>query len=94
MPALPRVFRQQRRAGHQIGERRRISGRRLGAPACEQVELGQLLALVACCDEPGAAVELIDKLEHVLGEPVRRLAGQQHAAYRQMDAGTVLFGNE
>src|SRR5882757_10697328 len=46
VPALPRVFRQQGRTGGQIGERRGVGGSGLGAPAREQVELGQLLSLV------------------------------------------------
>ena len=91
---LPRVFRQQRRAGDEIGERRGISSRRLRPPSREQVELGQLLALIPYGDLRGAAVELIDDLEQMLGEPVRRRARQQRAAYAQVDAGTVLFGNE
>ena len=41
VPALPAVLRQQRRAGDEIGERRGIGGRRLGALAGDQVELGQ-----------------------------------------------------
>ena len=42
-----RVLRQQRRTGGEIGERRGVGGRGLGALARDQVELGQLLALVS-----------------------------------------------
>ncbi len=44
--ALPAILRQQCRTGIEIGERRGICGRRLGALARDQVELGQLLTLV------------------------------------------------
>src|SRR4051812_3798585 len=47
VPALPRVFRQQGRTGGEIGDRRCVGGSRLGALACEQVELRQLLTLVS-----------------------------------------------
>ena len=47
MPALPCVFGQQSLACSQIGERRGVRGRSLGALAREQVEFGQLLTLVA-----------------------------------------------
>ena len=43
---LPAVLGQHRRAGAEIGERRGIGRRRLGAPAGQQIELGQLLAFV------------------------------------------------
>ena len=47
VPALPAVVRQQCRTGGEIGERRGVGGRGLGAPARDQVELGELLALVS-----------------------------------------------
>ena len=46
VPALPAVLRQQRRTGDEIGERRGVGRRGLGALARDQVELGQLLAFV------------------------------------------------
>ncbi len=76
VPALPRIVRQQRRTGGEIGQRRGVGRRRLGAPARDQVELGELLALLARRDQGGAAVELIDDLEDrllpLLGRRVRR----------------------
>ena len=47
VPALPAILRQERRAGGEIGQRRGVGGRRLGALARDQVELGQLLALLS-----------------------------------------------
>ena len=44
---LPAVLRQQRRAGGEIGQRRGVGRRRLGALARDQVELGEPLALLA-----------------------------------------------
>ena len=76
MPALPAVLRQQCRTGDQIGQRRGVGGRSLGALARDQIELGQLLALVSRGDQGRAAVELIDDLEDrlfpLLGRRVRR----------------------
>ena len=76
MPALPGVVRQQRRTGDQILQRRGVGRRSLGALAGDQVELGQLLALVSRGDQGRAAVELIDDVEDrllpLLGRDVRR----------------------
>ena len=47
VPALPAVVRQQRRTGGEIVERRGVGRGGLGALARDQVELGQLLALVS-----------------------------------------------
>ncbi len=84
MLALPRVFPEQRRAGDEIGERRGISGRRLRALARDQVELGQMLALVACGDQLGAAVELIDDLEDRLLPLLRRSMGREQPSDPEM----------
>ena len=46
VPALPCILRQQRTTGDDIGQRRGIGGRDLGAPAGDQVQLGQPLAFL------------------------------------------------
>ena len=86
VPALPAIFRQQRRTGGEIGERRGVGGRGLGALARDQIELGQLLALV-CVEviKRGAAVELIDDLEDRL-LPLLAEACAPRAASRSGDA--------
>src|SRR5882672_12595775 len=63
MLALPAILRQQCRTREEIGERRGVSGRCLGALARDQVELSQFLTFVSRRDEGRAAVELIDDLE-------------------------------
>ena len=45
-PALPTIVCQERCACNQISECRGVSGRSFGAPACNQVEPGQLLAFL------------------------------------------------
>ena len=72
VPALPRVPRQQGLACRQIGERRGVGGRGLGALAREQIELCELHTLVPRRDQGGAAVELIDDFEDVLFAFFRR----------------------
>ena len=78
MTALPRVARQQGRAGDEVGQRRGVGGRGLGAPARNQVQLGEPLALVARADERGPAIELADDLEDALIDA--RLAGSARRA--------------
>src|SRR5215813_2624477 len=63
VPTLPRVRRQQRRPGGEIGQRGGIGRRRLGALARDQIELGYLLPLVWRRDEGSPAVQMIDNLE-------------------------------
>ena len=46
-----------------IGQRRGVGGRGLGAAACNEVQLGEPLALLARADERGPAVKLADDLE-------------------------------
>ena len=94
VPALPRVFRQQRRAGDEIGERRGVGGRGLGALAREQVELGQLLTLVSRGDQRGAAVELIDDLEDGLFASFRRGMRREQPADAQVRLGAQSFRYE
>ena len=86
-----RVLRQQCRAGDEIGERRGVGGRRLGALARDQVELGQLLALVARGDQGGAAIELIDDLEDRLLALLRRGVRREQPADPQMGLGALLL---
>ena len=74
MPALPAIRRQQRRPGGEIGQRRRVRGRGLGAPARDQVQLGDPLPLLARGDQGRAAVELADDLEDVLLDRLGRRA--------------------
>src|SRR5271166_4405016 len=64
VPALPAVLRQQPRTGDEMGERRGIGGRHLGALTSDQVELCQLLAFLWRSDQHGAAIELINDLEY------------------------------
>src|SRR6266850_2595615 len=63
MLALPAILRQRCRTREEIGERRGVSGRCLGALARDQVELSQFLTFVSRRDEGRAAVELVDDLE-------------------------------
>ena len=90
-PALPPVVGQQCHTSDEIGERRGVGRRRFGAFARNQVQLGQLLALVLRCDQATAAVELIDDLEDrllpLLGGvcaasslPIRRCASARDAS--------------
>ena len=51
VPALPGVVRQQGRPGGEIGQRRRVGRRGLGAPAGDQIQLGEPLALLARGDQ-------------------------------------------
>ena len=90
MPALPRVFLQQRRARDEIGERRGISGRRLRALARGQVELGQLLALVARGDQISTAVELIDDLEDRFLPLLRGRVRREQPSDPEMGRGALL----
>ena len=94
MPAFPRVVRQQDRTGDEIGERRGISGRQLRALARDQVELGQLLTLVSCGDQRGAAVELIDDLEDRLLQLRRRRPRRQQPADPQVVRCTRCFRDQ
>src|SRR6202011_2087 len=80
VPALPRVFRQQGRAGGEIGERRRIGGGRLRALARDRAGPHRLLAFFFFGDQRGALVELIDDLEDPLPPPLRRRVRRQQAA--------------
>ena len=66
MTMFPSVCWQQRAAGGEIAQRRQVRSRVLGAPACNQVQLGKPLALPARADERAPAVELSDDLEHAL----------------------------
>ena len=90
-PALPAILRQQRRPEIEIGEGRGIGRRGLGALAGDQVEPGQLFALVARGDQGGAAIHLIDDLEDrplaFLGWRLRR----QQPADPQMKLGAQGF---
>src|ERR1700722_19612173 len=63
VPALPLVFRQQGCSGGEMGERRSVGRRGLGALARKQVKFGQLLTLISQVDQGRAAVELVDYLE-------------------------------
>ena len=60
---LPTLLRQQRATGSEIDQRRGIGRRRLGALAGNEIELGDLLALLDRIDQRRAAIELIDDLE-------------------------------
>ena len=84
VPPLQRILRQQRATGSEIGQRRGIGGRRLGALARDQVELGHLLALLRRRDQRGAAVELIDDLEDRLLALLRRRVRREQPADPQM----------
>ena len=80
MLALPAILRQQCRTREEIGERRGVSGRCLGALARDQVELSQVLTFVSRGDLGHAAVELIDDLkDHLLPLLWRRVRRQQPA---------------
>ncbi len=92
--ALPRILRQQGRTRGEIGERRGIGGRGLGALAREQVELGQLLALVPCGDQRGAAVELIDDLEDRILPLLRWCVGREQPADTQMRRDAQLLRDQ
>ena len=87
MPALPRIVRQQGRTGGEIGERRGVGGRGLGALARDQIELGQLLTFAGFGDQGRAAVELIDDFEDGLFAFLRRGVHRQQPADPQMRRG-------
>ena len=63
MLALPAVVRQQRRAGGEIGQRRDVGRRSLGALARNQVELGELLALSREVISAAPRLKLVDDVE-------------------------------
>src|SRR6202011_5159337 len=94
VPALPRVFRQQSRTGGEIGERRGVGGRRLGALAREQVELCQLLTFVSRGNQGGAAVELVDNLEDGLLAFFRRGMRREQPSDAQVRLGARPFRYE
>ena len=79
---LPRVLRQQRGAGGEVGQRRGVGGRGLGAPARNQVQLGEPLALLGRADQRGAAVSwpTISKTLSSMPLPGRRAASRRPMA--------------
>ncbi len=94
MPALPRVFGQQGRAGREVGERRGVGRGSLGPPAGDQVELGQLLTFISRRDQRRAAVELIDYLEDRLVPLSRRRPRRQQPADPQVRLGAQVFRDQ
>src|SRR5579864_2163711 len=76
---LPRVFRQKRGAGDEIGESRSVSSRRLCALTRDQVKLSQLLTLIAFTDQRSTTVEMIDDLENRLIPLIGGRLGQEQS---------------
>ena len=85
--SVPAVLRQQRATGREVGQRRGIGGRILGALARDQVELRELLALVLRCDQRDTAVELIDDLEDDLLALLRRRVRREQSPDPQVRVG-------
>ena len=91
---LPRVLFQERLARGEIGERRGIGRRRLGARAREEVERGDLLALRARREQRRAAVELMHDLEDRLRALLRGEVCREPPADPQVDDGPLAVGDE
>ncbi len=87
MPALPAILRQQARTGAEIGERRGIGGRGLGAFAGQQVQFGHALPFLPRLDHANAAIELVDDLEDPVRDRLGRQIGSQDAANAQVGRG-------
>src|ERR1700731_5256053 len=77
-----------------MGDRRGVGGSRLGALACEQIELRQLLTLVSRGDQGGTAVELIDNLEDGLFAFFRRGMRREQPSDAQVRLGAQPFRYE
>ena len=92
--AFPGVFGQQGRPGSEIGQRRRVGRRGLGAPARDQVQLGDPLPLLARGDQRGAAVELADDLEDTLPDRLWRRLGGEPPADGEVRPGPLAFGDQ
>src|SRR5271165_4493069 len=63
VPAIPCVLGRHCSTGDEVRQRRGVRCRGLGALACDQVEVSQLLALLWLADQRRAAVELTHDLE-------------------------------
>src|SRR5437016_13116151 len=76
--SVPAVLRQQGATRSEVGQRRGVGVSILGTLARDQVELGQLLALVLRRDQRDTAVELIDDFEDdLLAFLLRRVSREQ-----------------
>src|ERR1700730_14211049 len=94
MSALPGVFRHQCRTGDEIGQRRGVSRRRLGALACPQIELGQPFAFLAWGEQGSAEVELADDLEDVVLDRLRRRPRGEQPADPQVLGSLLTRGDK
>jgi len=78
-------------AGPEILERRVICCREFRAPACDQIQFCDALAILNRGDEMGAPVELIDDLKYrLLTFFSGRALGEEHSD-AQMSLGTLLL---
>src|SRR5271165_2108532 len=93
-PALPRVLRRERRPGGEKLQSRGVRCRGFGALACDQVELGQLLALLPGSDQGGAAVELTHDLEDRLFPVLSRRPRDEMPPNPKVSRGALLLRDQ
>ena len=75
-------------------QRRQVGRGRLGALPSDQVELRQLLLLVARREQPSTAVELIDDFEDRLLALFRRCERCEQSADSEVSFSALMFRDE
>src|SRR5579863_8793136 len=92
--ALPGLLRQQSAGGSEVLESGVICGRRLRAPGCDQIQVGDPLALLSRTDEVRAPIELVDNFENgFVALCCRRVRGEKHTD-AQVSLCTKFFGDQ
>ena len=92
--SVPAVLRQQGATRSEVGQRRGVGVSILGTLARDQVELGQLLALVLRRDQRDTAVELIDDLVDDLLAFILWRVRREQSADSQVRIGAQWFRDQ
>ena len=91
---LPAVLRQHCLAGAEVVQRHGKGRRRLGAPAGQQIKLGQLLPFFRRGDQGGAAIELAHNFEDVFFDGLRFRPRREQPADPQMGRRPFARGDQ